>query len=266
MSSSIAKAYTDAVKYNQKILYGVWEPGFNVKLGDFGVMNGNIFVQQGNISELDELSDFEISYREDDTSNDIYFTSGKEVEVDLKGKGTVSGVPVNASIDISFSREKAVFFNAAGCTQKMIENKYQLGQKLLGIYKKDKKKWRREFVVVTDVISARRALIVISTSSNSSISLEAEATIPQIDLANASLGLSIKNQKSSCYKVVTEQGLIPLIGLAKIQSSFLWFDKDFKPMKLAMNKPMLETIKDSDRIKTEASDKDIHFGQYTEDL
>jgi len=48
MSNSIAKIYANTVKKNQKILYGVWEPGFPVQLGDFGVMKGNIFTQLGN--------------------------------------------------------------------------------------------------------------------------------------------------------------------------------------------------------------------------
>jgi len=35
MSNSIARVYSDAVKKNQKVLYGVGEPGFPVKLGDY---------------------------------------------------------------------------------------------------------------------------------------------------------------------------------------------------------------------------------------
>jgi len=42
MSNLIARVYSDAVKKNQKVLYSVWEPGFPVKLGDYGVMTGNM--------------------------------------------------------------------------------------------------------------------------------------------------------------------------------------------------------------------------------
>ncbi|GGC50236.1 hypothetical protein GCM10011386_48070 [Parapedobacter defluvii] len=70
MSNSIARVYSDAVKKNQKVLYGVWEPGFPVKLGDYGVMTGNIFTQRGNISELSELKDFKINYRTDNTKDE----------------------------------------------------------------------------------------------------------------------------------------------------------------------------------------------------
>ncbi|WP_410220692.1 hypothetical protein [Pedobacter sp.] len=268
MANSIAKVYSDAVKENQKVLYGVWEPGFPVKLGDFGVMEGNIFVQQGNIANIEELKDLKIKIRKDNSSDEKFFTSKTGVQFELKPqvKANVQNVPVNASIEISFSKENAVFFNAAQCRFEMIENKFQVGQRLLELHKKNKNIWRREYVLVTDRVVAKRALIVISTSNDYSITLEAAAKVPVIDLANASLGLSIKSQKSSGYKVVTEEGLIPLIGLSKIQSSFLWFDNEFKPYAKNYSDMMLETIKNSPLIQTEESNKDLIFAQYTEDI
>jgi|GEM_PF-1826154 len=67
-------------------------------------------------------------------------------------------------------------------------------------------------------------------TSTYSISFQADAKVPVIDLANGSLDLTLKSQKSSGYKVVTEEGIISLIGLSKIQSSFLWTGEDLKPL------------------------------------
>ena len=268
MSNSIARVYSDSVKKNQKVLYGVWEPGFPVKLGDYGVMTGNIFTQRGNISELAELKDFKIKYRTDNTKDEKFFTSQEGVEFELKPRvaGNIEGVDVNASIDINFTKENAIFFNAAECVFEVIENKYELGKKLLEIHRKDKNSWRREFVVVTDRVVAKRALILVSTSSSYSISFQADAKIPVIDLANGSLGLTLKSQKSSGYKVVTEEGIIPLIGLSKIQSSFLWMGEDFKPLTTKYNAQMLDSIKNAETIQTEESADELQFMQYTEDL
>lgn len=268
MSNSIAKIYSDTVKANQRVLYGVWEPGFPVQLGDYGVMNGNIFVHLGNISDIEEMNDFEIIKRLDDTKDEKFFTSQKGVQFEIKPQvsATVDGIPINASITINFTKENSIFFNAAECQFEIIDNKYQIGKKLLEIHKKDKNKWKREFVLVTDRVLAKRALILISTSNDYSISFEADAKVPTIDLAKASLGLNMKSQKSSGYKIVTEEGLSPLIGLSKIQSSFLWFDNDFKPVSNKYNGMMLETIRNSQSIKTEKSEEELLFGQYTEDL
>lgn len=268
MAKAIARVYTDAVKKNQKVLFGVWEPGFPVKLGDFGVMTGNIFTQLGNISEIAELKNFTIKYRSDDTKDTKFFTSERGVKYSLnpRASGVVNGIQANASIDVSFSAANAVFFNAAECVFEMIENKYELGQKLLEIHRQSNKKWRREFVVVTDCVVAKRSLILVSTSSDFSITLEADAKVPVIDLASGSLGLTIKSQNSSGYKLITEEGIIPLIGLSKIKPTFLFFGKDFKPLSANYTKAMTTAIIDHDTIQTERSEDELHFGQYIDDI
>ncbi|WP_397362007.1 hypothetical protein [Olleya sp. R77988] len=267
MGSSIAKVYSNTVKKNQKVLYGVWEPGFPVQLGDYGIMKGNIFTQLGNISEFEELKHFKIKIRKDDTKDEKFFTSKKGVEFELKPKAesAINGININASIEVKFSKENAVFFNGAECVFELIENKYQLGQELLKIHKKSKDKWKKEFVVVTDRVITKRALILISTSSDFSIKLEADANVPVIDLAKASLGLKMIKQKSTGYKVVTEEGIIPLIGLSKIKRPFLFFDKEFKPMVKAYTTEMEDAIIDY-KIKPELYDENLQFLQFTDDL
>jgi len=267
MSGSIAKVYANTIKRNQKILYGVWEPGFPVQLGDYGIMRGNIFTQLGNISEFDELKDFDIKIRKDDTKDEKTFTSkrGVQFEIGSKADATVNGIEGNASIEIKFSKENAVFFNAAECQFELIENKYQLGRELLKLHKKSREKWKKEFVVVTDRVITKRALILISTSSDFSIKLEADADVPVIDLAEASLGLKISKQQSTGYKVITEEGITPLIGLSKIKRPFLFMDKDFKPMMKSYTVEMEDAIADykyGDRI----NDEELQFSQLTDDL
>ncbi|RZJ72572.1 hypothetical protein [Flavobacterium sp.] len=268
MSKGVARVYTDTVRQNEKVLYGVWYPGTPLKLGDYGRMDGNIFVHLGNLSEFDELKNFEIKVRKDETSDEKLFTSQKGVTYEIKPKveATVGTVPVNASIDINFGKEEAVFVNAAGCTVDMIENKHILGQKLLEIHKKDKKRWQRNFVLITDCIIAKRGLIAVSTSSDFSLSLEAAADVPQINLASASLGLSVKSQKSSGERFITEQDFVVMIGLCKIQSNFLAFGNSFKPLAGRFNAISNEVYKDANFISTEASEDELVFRQYTNNL
>ena len=255
MATSVAKAYANTVKKNQRVLFGVWEPGLPVQLGDYGTMNGNIFVPQGNIREFEDLKDFKITIRKDNSQDEKTFTSEKGVQYELKPKvsAPINGVPVNASIEFTFSKENAVFFNAAGCEVEMIENKNQLGQKIMQIHEKDKNLWRKEFVLVTDLVHAKRALIIISTSNDFSVGFEADAKVPVIDLASASLGLKVKSQNSSGYKVSAEEGLIPLIGLGKIQKVFLG-DSNFEPLSVDGKKNIS---------KPKSGEKVMVFGDYT---
>ena len=75
MATSVAIAYANTVKKNQRVLFGVWEPGLPVQLGDYGTMNGNIFVPQGNIREFEDLKDFKITIRKDNSQDEKTFTS-----------------------------------------------------------------------------------------------------------------------------------------------------------------------------------------------
>ncbi len=257
MSTSVAKAYANTVRKNQKVLYAVWEPGLPVELGDYGTMNGNIFVPLGNIREIEALKDFKITTRKDTTQDEKTFTSQRGVEYKLipKASASVQGIPVKASIEFNFSEENAVFFNAAGCVFEMIENKHQLGQKIKEIYEPDRSIWKKDFVLVTSVVHAKRALILVSTSSDFAIGFEAAGEVPAIDLASASLNLNLKFQKSSGYKVNAEEGLIPLIGLGKIQRKTIFHKEDFGAL--------------SDSVKSAASSKEkeyeMVFDDYTAD-
>lgn len=267
MANSVAKVYANTVKKNQRVLYAVWEPGFPVKLGDYGVMVGNIFTQLGNISEFEELRHFKIKIRKDDTKDEKFFTSEKGVQFEIKPKATipVKGIDVNASIEVKFSKENCVFFNAADCYFEIIENKYELGEELKKIYKSSKDRWKREFVVVTDRVIAKRALILISTSSNFMIKLDAKADVSVIDLADASLGLTVAKQQSSGYKVITEEGIIPLIGLSKMSPNSIFFNKEFAPYNTRYTSEMAQALIDY-KIRGDSKHTELQFSQFTDDL
>lgn len=256
MSDTIAKAYANTIKKHQRTYFAVWKPGVQVKLGDYGIMNGNIFVLMGNINDFDELKDFELDIREDNTEDHMRFVSQQGVSFTLspQAKTNVEGVNINASMDISFTREHGVFFNAAGCTIDSIVNVHMLGLKLMDIHKKDKLRWRREFVLVSSVMKAKSGLIVISTSSDFALTFEAKAEVPVIDLAKVGLDLQVSKQTSAGEVYILNEGFNPLVGLMKIQSKFLG------PGRLS---PLKEAAIESFDAETE--DDNLYVGTYTDD-
>jgi hypothetical protein len=256
MSDSIAKAYTNTIKKHQRTYFGVWKPGTPIELGDYGVMNGNTFVLMGNINEFDELKGFALDIRKDVTKDDMLFTSKEGVSFTLtpQVKANIEGVDVNAAMNISFSREHGVFFNVAGCTIDSIVNVHMLGLELLKIYKKDKLRWRREFVLVSSAIRAERGLIVISTSSDFSLTFEAKAQVPYIDLAKVGLDLTVTRRSSAGEHYVTEEGFTPLVGLMKIQSKFIGPGR-LSPLEAAVAEPLTADMED----------ENLYIGTYTDD-
>ncbi len=255
----IEEIYTKEIYDNLKPLHANWLPGKPVSLGDFGIMEGRLFIHVGNIKELG------ISYepRFDDTGDSISFASqgSAEIKFTAKGAGMVGDVPnANASLEINFSRENSLFFNAADCKYEMIKNKAALAAEIMKRYKQ--KNWERKWAVVTDLVHSKATTIAVSSSKSSSIILGASTNIKTIDLTDASLKLSIRKMKDISYKEVTTEGLIPLLGLSKIQPTFLWFGKKFKPASLLESDyRTVEAMRDLPEFQTEETPEDLSFSQ-----
>lgn len=262
MTNDLGPIYTKQVKENFRTLWANWEPGNPIKLGDFGIMENKIFVFMGNIK------DFGITFktRTDDTSDHKFFTSKEGVSYSLNAKADVPVAGVinaKAGLEISFSKENSIFFNAAECKTHMIENKHNLGIELQKL--KQQKKWPRRYVAVTDIIVSEKAIIAISGSNNSKINFEAKAPeIEAIDLADASLNLGVTHEESIGYKVDGKEGLVLLLGLCKFQSRFLSSNDKFKPFKSTVNPMMISAMQDTDDFQTEESEDDLYFGQYAQ--
>lgn len=256
--SSIAEIYTDVVYDNLKPLYANWEPGRPLELGDLGVMRDRTFSYLGNIRDLG----ITISERTDPASDHKFFASEGTTEVKLHSKGSVSiGGVANAKpmLEVNFSSKEAVFFNAADCSYTMIADKVGLGRAVMAKYKKD---WQREWVVVTDLVKAGATTVTVSGGKTASIVFEATGDVERINLADASIGLDIKSASNVGYQVVAEKSLVPLFGLCKIQSAFLWWNDKFKPLSRALaDIRLLDALESSLQVKTEESDDALFFGQ-----
>jgi hypothetical protein len=261
--SNIASLYSNEVKKNFKVLYANWEPGGPLELGDYGVMEGSIFIPMGKLKQ--DFSEFQgntIKIHQDPTKDQKNFKSEKGVDVNINSKGTLNsaGIPLaKAELEIKFSSKNSIFFNAAECTTNRISNKAQIGKILKKLLKE--KKWEKEYCVVTDLVTAGKTILAISESNNSNISFKASSDeIESINLADASIGLDFKSETSIGYRVDAVEGLDILIGLCKIKNPFLWWDGGFKP-KFKMNESMKYKIENTSGIKTEDDSEDLIFGQ-----
>ncbi|MCL6102726.1 MAG: hypothetical protein M1292_09580 [Bacteroidetes bacterium] len=261
---SIANVYADAVKKHFKVLYGNWEPGAPIELGDYGVMEGNIFIPMGKLKK--DFPEFEgdfLQFTPDQTKDNKEFKSEVGVEVSLLPKGSLSvqGVELaKATLDIKFSSKNMVYFNAAGCTTTRITNKAKLGEVLKQLLSAGR--WKKEYCVVTDLVQTERAIIAISNSGNAGISIEADSPlIEKINLADASIKMSLKTEKDIGYKVPADEGLMLLIGICKIKNPFLWWGGNLVPLAEIKGPDVLYRIENAPEIVTESSVDELIFGQ-----
>lgn len=262
--SKIANLYANAVKNNFKVLFANWEPGGPIELGDYGILSDNIFIPVGKLkNDFEEFKGDVIQITLDPTQDHKEFKSEKGVEVNLVAKGAFNpqGVQLaKASIEIKFSSEDSIFFNAAGCSTSRIANKAKIGQIIKELKKQDK--WEKKWCVVTDLVHAGKTLIAISQSSNSGLTLEADSpALEKINLADASIKLSPSFERSIGYKVVADEGLNLLIGLCKLKNPFIIGPSQFKPRTMRMTASMEYNVENDNHIKTEESGDELIFGQ-----
>lgn len=240
----IHNIYTNEIRENLKPLFANWEPNNPIKLGDYGYLNDNIFVPFGNIKDLG--INYSIREEENKSRKSFHTKGGVSFKLNSKSELTTNA----ASLELEFTKQNAVFFNASGCYFEIISNKAEIGNEILLLLKQGK--WKKDYVVVTDILNASNSLIVISSSDNAKIHFDANTDVSVIDLADAELDLSLKFQQNIGYCIENKRGLKPLMGLSKIQAKFLWMNNEFMPHQIL---PIEELMDNDENIKN------LYFGQ-----
>ncbi|MDQ3998155.1 MAG: hypothetical protein M3303_14195 [Gemmatimonadota bacterium] len=119
--ASIARVYTDELRDHFKVYYATWDPNTPLRLGDIGMLDGKIFTRRGSLAANYNL---EFTERDDFHSAHFDFQSTSGVDVEFIAKGQIPNV--NARVEVKFSRENAVFFNAADGRSRSIDDQITL--------------------------------------------------------------------------------------------------------------------------------------------
>ena len=202
--------------------FATWLPGTPIALGDIGVMKKNVFTKIAN------LEDFGISFVEepDLDRSDIEHSSSGAVSVTTKASGNLSPAgsqvaEADAGIIVEFSKKNAILFKATGPLSPSIKDQITLGKQILELYRQGR--WDKDWTVVTEVVTARSATIIISISAGGKIELKAKGDlgIAQLDIADAYLELGVNYSKDLSTTIIAKEGLTPLFKGSKIKTPFL---------------------------------------------
>jgi hypothetical protein len=238
--SGLAYKYAEDI-HNNLQMFPVWPVNTSLCLGDYGTLEGNIFNREDSIATRYGIT---IKTRSTPASVHYDYKSADMVETTFYAKGDVkigTIIPLaKAGLDISFSGEGAVFFNAAECSMNSIDNKREIFEKITKLYRRGE--WNKKYRLITDIVTSGATTILISDKSGASISLEASSPeIPIIDLAKASVGLTTKSEKNIGVKIISDGGLTPLMKLGGIVvSPFPWDDPLFKQLQAVNDIPDAE--------------------------
>lgn len=207
--------------------WAAWLPGTIVRLGDCGTVDDFWF------SRRTRLATYGIDFDppEPDNRGHIVHQSKKGVSVSFQAAASASvaaaaampipGLPSGAAgAGITFARKDGVVFAARDCVQSEIDDIDRLQRDLVQAYLE--RGFPANYVVVTGVVRASSATILVSRGKGASVTLAATADLTSLaDIASADAGLSIVHSRGLATQYVAEGELTPLFKVMGFKRHWL---------------------------------------------
>jgi hypothetical protein len=205
--------------------YAAWPPNQARRLGDVGrVANG----QFQRVTSLDLLG-ISFTERQGPAGSDLSHTSGSSVSIKLKAEGeTLPGTSIpnaKAGALVEFSSEGAFVFQAAVPAVREVEDQVRLADDILRLFRKfenGKRVWNEDWCVVTELMTASKVTVLVSSSVSSKVELSADG-VPAGQAPLATLGgkLSVVTQSGDVTSVLAEANLTPLFRISRVRRSLV---------------------------------------------
>ncbi len=206
--------------YDRYSHFATWLPNSPIMLGDVGILDGKYFKRATSLRELKIPFDV----RSGAVPLEYSYSSQASVKVETGASGQVSaaGLPplADAGITVEFGGEGAFVFQAAHCVVDEIENRLELAERVIRLFKQGK--WDTDWAVVSTVVKAGNATILVSKSSGSQLQLSAAVDSSAIgSLADPKLGLKVRSERGEVLRFLAEPGITPMFNLSRIKRSLL---------------------------------------------
>jgi len=195
-----------------------WEPNRPLELGMIGKLTNGIF----DVVSTLQQEGLQPEALKDVTPGELDYTSNQTVDIDIKlaGKAPVAESVLSeadAGFVLDFKSENAVVFQVKDSLTHQIVNIAKLEKDILPRFKDGT--WPKDWLIITQLLEAVSATIIISNSSNNKIELKATANVgtSNLKLTDASLGLNVAKEKGSSLKVIAQAGITPLYRVMGIR-------------------------------------------------
>lgn len=208
---------------NAKTKYrATWDPTKQLKIGYIGKLEQGILSIYSSL----EKEGIRVELATDPAGAAMDYTSHDDVSITAKLSGTAPAAgsvfaASEAGFSFEFKSENSIVFQTGNHKIHQLVNLAEIEDSVLEKYKNGN--WDKDWVIVTELVEADTATIIISNSSNGSLELKARTDVRagQLTLTDASLGLSVVREKGSTLKYITQSGLTPLYRVMGIRHPFL---------------------------------------------
>jgi len=209
---------------NKRFQYrATWEPGKTLRIGDVGILEKGIFSLRSSL----EQEGIPLQVRLDESEGSMKYTSEGAVDITTKVAGQASMpqsqlVKGDAGFIVQFKKQDAVVFTINGSKTHQLENTGQIEKEVLKRYLENK--WPKNWVIVTELVEAKEATILISTSKDSKIELKANADISptsDLNIADAEFNFSVASRRGLSTEIIAKEGITPLYRVSGIRKPLL---------------------------------------------
>lgn len=217
----LVELYSRRIKEQLENYWAAWLPSTQFSVGDVGTLNGYVFEK---VATLDQLG---LKYYEVPSSDPSPFelTSGSDVTLSFKLKGETNEIfkyvaAADAGLKIEFGTQGAFVLQAPATVQSELGDRPNLQFQICKAYAQGA--WEKDWLVVTRVISAPTASVLISRSMNSSLELSAAANLSGVvaALGAADSGIAITHQTGDTLSIIAGRKMTPLFQLSRLKTSF----------------------------------------------
>lgn len=231
----MSNAFLKEIK-SQYDYYGVWHPLKRFYLGDYGYLRGYKFERINNIENLKKnpIKIKDLGIRPGSTASENDWSSGASISdsggASLHGQFTVS---------VNFKKKNQFLFGLVGCTSEEIDKIEMLQDEILKKLDQPSKfgDWRGDWVVVTEVLNAKTATILIAKEDDASIefAVKGQTGNTAIALAKIQARAAIKKDHYVNSKYRDAKDITAGITLYSTQRRF-GKDPEFRPAALVFDK------------------------------
>lgn len=198
-----------------------WVPQTRLVLGDIGTRDGATFVGWSSLKSLG-LSADQFGATPWGPPSPMAFQSKDGVEVSFKAGAELAKVAPTISdakfgAEVKFGKQGAVVFSLKDARVRRIEDGLALRKTILDLYNRGL--WEENWMLVSEIVQAASATILISDSAQSSLVLKSEAQVN--DIVDLSANVSAVFSSGAQIRFVAEEGLTPLFRAVKVKQK--WF-------------------------------------------
>jgi hypothetical protein len=211
--AGLAKMFNKTLK-RQINMYAAWFPVTNtLKVGDFGLVEGGVFRQLGNIGDYFQI---DFSTAEGPATSMDYSSEGTTV-IKFVGGAQVDALPnigeLEAKLSINFSRANS-FHVKAELSSLQMSNTQVVAWELA-----KNPKWDRRYKVISEAYSGNKCVVLASSEKGTSITFTGSVdAIKQVEAGKVDTDVGFTSNNVNIFKSVGESGVIGL-RMFKIRSS-----------------------------------------------